>query len=195
MKKVLTLSLAAMVTFLIGCGSGSNSENSAATGGDSSSSSSSATALLYDYNTDKSSAYLLSPSVVNQYEEVQKSLDNAKDNEGRFYSLLGSYITDLIRSSIPADTIPSYAPRGAINNLIVAVNNKTVDYSDYILKADIDFNSEINFEDLKLLSSAILNGNDSFQYDVNRDGTVDTADIIYLLAHLNPSLPSKLQTN
>ncbi len=186
MKKVLTLSLAAMVAFIIGCGSGS--ENSVVTGGDSSSSSSSATALLYDYNTDKSSAYLLSPSVVNQYEEVQKSLDNAKDNEGRFYSLLGSYITDLIRSSIPADTIPSYAPRGAINNLIVAVNNKTVDYSDYILKADIDFNSEVNFEDLKLLSSAILNGNDSFQYDVNRDGTVDTADIIYLFARLNSEI-------
>ncbi len=190
MKKTLMIASAAVAALLIGCGSGSSSGTPVAENGASSSSVSSTTSILYDYNTDKSSLYLLPPVFVNQYKEVQKSLDNAKDDEGKFYSLLGSYIADLIKSSTSLDTLPSYAPRGDLSSHIVSVSNGTIDYSDYILKADIDLNSEVNFEDLKLLSSAILNADNSFQYDVNRDGVVDTADVIYLLARLNSEIKS-----
>ena len=134
--------------------------------------------LKYEYNKDGSSTRRLAPLYVNKHKEVQKKLDESKSDSVEFYSVLSGYIGDLYRGTESLTTLPAYAPSGESKSQMLTVANGQVDYSSYKLKGDVDFNWEVDFTDLKLLSKAILNDVDSFQYDVNGDGKVDTADVI-----------------
>jgi len=138
--------------------------------------------LKYNYNKDGSSNRRLAPIYVNQHKEIQKKLDEKKSDSVEFYSILSGYIGDLYRNTESFNMLPVYAPSGESKSQMVTVTNGQVDYSSYKLKGDVDFNGEVDFTDLKLLSEAILNDIDSFQYDVNGDGKIDTADIIDLIA-------------
>ena len=140
--------------------------------------------LTYDYNKDGSSAQRLAPFYVNKYNEIQKKLNEKKGDSVEFYSILSGYIGALYLGTDSLSKLPSYAPSGKSKSQVVTVSNGQVDYSSYRLKGDIDFNWEVDFEDLKLLSEVILNDVDTFQYDINGDGKVDTADVIDLVARL-----------
>jgi hypothetical protein len=138
--------------------------------------------LKYEYNKDGSSTRRLAPLYVNQHKEVQKKLDETKSDSVAFNLVFNQYIGRLYRGTESLKTLYDYAPKGESKSQIVTVTNGQVDYSSYKLKGDVDFNWEVNVEDLNLLSDAILNDIESFQYDVNGDGKVDTADIIDVAA-------------
>jgi len=189
-KTILTLSA---ILILIGCGGGGSSADT-----DKTDETEEGTPyvvdysipLEYDYNQDGSASQRLAPLYVNQYKEVQKKLNEIKNDSVEFYSVFSGYIGDLYRGTSSTKTIPIYAPSGESKSQIVTVNNGRVDYSSYKLKGDVDFNWEVDFDDLKLLSEAILNNMESFQYDVNGDGKVDTADVVDLVARFGNEIKS-----
>ncbi len=146
--------------------------------------------LLYNYNDDKSSLYTLPTVAVNQYEDIQRALNRVKNDKKAFDSTLAGFIGSLFLDAIPTDSFASYAPRGEMKSKIVSVKNSTVDYSDYVLKADIDFNAIVDSNDLELLSTALFKGYESSEYDVNGDGEVNTADIVYLIARFGSEIKS-----
>jgi hypothetical protein len=146
------------------------------------------TSLLYNYDEDHSSLYILPVESVNQYRKIQSQLDKARDNKEEFDSILSGFIGSLFLDAAVSDDFASYAPRGEMKSEIVDVINGSVDYSKYLLKADIDFNFIVDTNDLDLLSTALLKGYQSTEYDVNGDGEVNTADIVYLVARFGSEI-------
>lgn len=189
MKMILLFMV--LMAFIIGCGGGGSSSDSGGSVASSSAQSSSASvALKYNYNNDGASLQALQETVVNQYLEIQEKLNRTKANQKEFDSILAGFIGSLFRGATPTDGFASYAPRGEMKSKIVSLKNNTVDYSDYVLKADIDFNSIVDSKDLDLLSTALFKGYESSEYDLNGDGSVNTADIIYLVARFGSEIKS-----
>ena len=182
MKTVTTLILVTLLAFFIGCGGGSSNSTDTPIQPDS--------LLLYDYNKDESSLQTLSTLAVNQYLEIQDTLSKTRNNQKEFDSILAGFIGSLFLDATPTDNIASYAPRGEMKSKTVSVINSTVDYSDYVLKADIDFNSIVDSKDLELLSTALLKNYESSEYDVNGDRELNSADIVYLIARFGSEIKS-----
>ena len=179
MKQIVFLSIF-LIVFFTGCSSDSGDSSTSSTGN--------VIVLEYAYNADGASVRSLSASSVNQYEVVQEALALNREDERESNSILAAYIGDLFSETELSDEMPSYAPRGDLKSMIVPVVNAKVDYTSYILTADIDNNHIIDGEDVDLLVEALVKNYVGDEYDVNRDGVIDTRDLVYLLARLNSEI-------
>ncbi len=140
----------------------------------------------FNYNEDGSSIRELSNKNVNNYLKTQESLlekINGNDS-GSFHNLFENYVNGLLEDSYLTDSIPSYAPRGESKEITINVANGQIDYSNYILKGDINLDSKVDFTDLNELKMALFTGSEESIYDLNSDNVIDTRDMIFLVARI-----------
>ncbi len=140
--------------------------------------------LQYDYNKDGLSLNELEIQSVNQYTEFEKYLAVRTENKDAYFSILEWYISDLLDAMSAIDTLPSYAPRGESKSLLLENSSGTIDYSEFVLHGDVNFDGEVDFEDIDLFKEALYQELTATEYDVNKDGVLDLKDMIKLLSLL-----------
>ncbi len=148
---------------------------------------------IYNYNFDGSAVEVLNPETVNSYVEVENTLASLRTDRTRYLAYLHFFETALhqdesdtaLKTSRSGGTlVPSYAPVGENQKLIVTVINHTIDYSAYTLTGDLNGDNLTDLRDMEMLNDALYNLSTDPMYDLNRDGSVDLKDAIYLSARL-----------
>lgn len=136
----------------------------------------------------RSATIQIGSAYVNKYDKIQTELNKHKDNQNAFNIVFDLYIDELLYVSKPVDDVSSYAPRGDMKSKTFDVKNGGIDYSSYILEGDFSGDGLIDFKDVELLKKEFYKNVKSStfdtKYDLNKDGKLDTKDMITLTSRL-----------
>ncbi len=143
-------------------------------------------AVDYDYTAGGSNVRLLAGDAVNNHTTRQEKLSALIDAQDytTFHNIFEYYIIELLDTPSSDESNLSSAPRGDSKSLLIDVVNGEIDYTGFILKGDINFDSKIDFDDIEALKAALFAERSTDEYDVDSDGIVDIRDMIFLLARI-----------
>jgi hypothetical protein len=142
----------------------------------------------YDYDSDHTALYALHQKQCNEWqskfntEEFNSSSPNSKiDKYLTFaYSAMGSAKSEYL----------IYAPRGGAGDFTIDVTDGSIELFGYKLPGDVDGDFNVTNQDLKSIASMISLGIYIPNYDVNKDGSLDSRDLLYAVARLGSQVSS-----